>query len=87
MGMEKSDYYEAAGMTPEEARRICTEHGIGLYWHTFEDGWHGMDPAPIGKGDWVPDHIVARLLLKIDELNKILTERKWIAGENEGFGR
>jgi hypothetical protein len=34
----------------EFRRRVeqCTR-----YWTTFEDGFHGLDPAPPGKGEWL----------------------------------
>lgn len=34
---------------------------IVRYWTTCEDGIHGMDPAPPGKGNWVKytDHVAA----------------------------
>ena len=34
---------------------------ITRYWTTCEDGIHGLDPAPKGKGDWVKyiDHLRA----------------------------
>jgi hypothetical protein len=35
---------------------------IQRYWTTFVDGFHGLDPAPEGKGNWVKfaDHEAER---------------------------
>ena len=40
------------------------------YWTTFEDGFHGLDPAPPGKGDWLKRSDVMDLLRSLSDVER-----------------